>query len=106
MLLATVVGCGHLGMVVPERWSVTSLSMTGLHDDVFMPPQRTEIEAGQLVIHADFPLARRHRIVRELEQLRVDVSDDDGNQRILDIPIVVIPQGVHFRQLGDQTRVR
>jgi hypothetical protein len=78
MLLATVVGCGHLGMVVPERWSVTSLSMTGLHDDVFMPPQRTEIEAGQLVIHADFPLARRHRIVRELEQLRVDVSDRLG----------------------------
>jgi hypothetical protein len=38
--------------------------------------------------------------------LRVDVKDGAGNNRIMDIPIVVIPQGVHFRQLGDQTRVR
>jgi hypothetical protein len=32
------------------------------------------VQAGQLVIHADFPLAEQHRIVRDLEALRVDVS--------------------------------
>jgi len=36
--------------------------------------------------------------------IQVDVTDNAGNQRILDIPIIVIGQGVHFRQLGDQTR--
>ncbi len=59
-----------MAMVVPEGWPREVLS-----DDQHAAPQRTVIEAGQLVIHADFPLATRHRIVRELEQLRVDVSD-------------------------------
>jgi hypothetical protein len=35
--------------------------------------------------------------------IQVDVSDQSGNRRILDIPVIVIGQGVHFRQLGDQT---
>jgi hypothetical protein len=41
-------------------------------------PGRTEVVAGQLVIHADFPLAGQHRLVRELESLRVDVSQELG----------------------------
>ena len=41
-------------------------------------PSRTEIVAGQLVIHTDFPLAEQHRIVRELESLRADVSQQLG----------------------------
>jgi hypothetical protein len=44
-------------------------------------PRRTEVQAGQLVIHADFPLAEQHRIVRDLEALRADVS------QTLDMPI-------------------
>jgi hypothetical protein len=41
-------------------------------------PSRSEIVAGQLVIHTDFPLAEQHRIVRELESLRADVSQQLG----------------------------
>lgn len=63
-------GCGHLAMVMPD-----GVSVPGLAEEAVGPPQRTTIDAGQLVIHADFPLARRHRIVRDLEQLRVDVSE-------------------------------
>jgi len=37
-------------------------------------PDRSEVVAGQLVIHADFPIAGQHRLVRELESLRTDVS--------------------------------
>ena len=65
-----VAGCRHVGLGVVDRWP-----LGGFSESQLAPPQRTEIEAGQLVIHADFPLARRHRIVRELEQLRVDVSE-------------------------------
>lgn len=54
---------------------MAGLSARGLTEEGVSAPAHTEIAAGQLVIHADFPLARRHRIVRELEQLRVDVSD-------------------------------
>jgi hypothetical protein len=41
-------------------------------------PDRSELVAGQLVIHADFPLAGQHRLVRELETLRTDVSQRLG----------------------------
>jgi len=41
-------------------------------------PNRAEIVAGQLVIHTDFPLAEQHRIVRDLESLRADVSQQLG----------------------------
>lgn len=41
-------------------------------------PSRAEVVAGQLVIHSDFPLAEQHRIVRELESLRADVSQQLG----------------------------
>jgi hypothetical protein len=41
-------------------------------------PSRSEVAAGQLLIHADFPLAVQHRLVRELETLRIDVSQTLG----------------------------
>ncbi|NBW95234.1 MAG: DUF1570 domain-containing protein [Planctomycetia bacterium] len=41
-------------------------------------PQRSEVVAGQLVIHADFPLAGQHRLVRELDVLRTEVSQRLG----------------------------
>jgi hypothetical protein len=41
-------------------------------------PGQTEVIAGQLVIHANFPLAEQHRLIRELEALRADVSQDLG----------------------------
>ncbi len=41
-------------------------------------PDRAEVVAGQLVIHADFPLAEQHRMVRDLETLRTDVSQKLG----------------------------
>ena len=73
-----VAGCAHLAAapgwttatmqkVAPLPWSAAD----GL-------PSRSEIVAGQLVIHTDFPLAEQHRIVRELESLRADVSQQLG----------------------------
>jgi hypothetical protein len=41
-------------------------------------PDRAEVVAGQLVIHSDFPLAGQHRLVRDLETLRTDVSQELG----------------------------
>ena len=41
-------------------------------------PRRSELTTGQLVIHADFPIAGQHRMVRELESLRTDVSQTLG----------------------------
>jgi len=77
-VFGAAVGCAHLAVsprwnqaalqqVTPVGWSTTD----GL-------PSRAEIVAGQLVIHADFPLAEQHRIVRELESLRTDVSQQLG----------------------------
>jgi len=77
--LVLAAGCAHLatsprwdGGLPPllrdgDRWS----GAAGL-------PGRTEVQAGQLVIHADFPLAGQHRLVRELEGLRVEVSQELG----------------------------
>ena len=77
-VIGAAVGCAHLAVspgwnkaalqqVTPTAWSATE----GL-------PSRAEIIAGQLVIHADFPLAEQHRMVRELESLRTDVSQQLG----------------------------
>ncbi|MFM8633244.1 MAG: DUF1570 domain-containing protein [Planctomycetia bacterium] len=57
--LASVIGCMLPGGVDPL-------------------PHRSELVAGQLVIHADFPIAEQHRIVRELESMRTDVSQNLG----------------------------
>ena len=60
-----VAGCAHLA--VSPVW--------GEYADL---PDRSEVIAGQLVIHADFPLAGQHRLVRDLETLRSDVSQELG----------------------------
>ena len=44
-------------------------------------PQKRKIERGQLVIHTDFHLPRRHRLLDELESRRGDISE------LLDIPL-------------------
>jgi hypothetical protein len=71
-------GCAHLAHA--PGWNTTSLPRSAP-----LPwatagelPSRAEIVAGQLVIHSDFPLAEQHRIVRELESLRADVSQQLG----------------------------
>ena len=42
-------------------------------------PSRDLIQRGQLMIHSDFELPERHRLVEELAHLRLDIS------RILDV---------------------
>ena len=80
-LACTVVGCARLALG-------PGLSATTLPGQAAVPwasagdlPRRSEVQTGQLVIHADFPLAEQHRIVRDLENLRADVS------QALDMPI-------------------
>ena len=80
-LACTAVGCARLALgpaltaaTLPGQAAVPWASATDL-------PRRAEVQTGQLVIHADFPLAEQHRIVRDLENLRADVSQS------LDMPI-------------------
>jgi hypothetical protein len=74
VLVIVVGGCMHLGSFSPAMVS-ESLLLTGQRQGLFLRPRHAEIQAGQLVIRADFPLAPRHRLVRELEELQVDVSE-------------------------------
>jgi hypothetical protein len=68
-------GCHQLPLAMSRHAGETVFPVAGITEQLLEPPQLAEINAGQLVIHADFPLARRHRIVRDLEQLRVDISE-------------------------------
>jgi hypothetical protein len=73
--VACVAGCAYLASA--PAWNaglpraLSGPTAAGL-------PSRTELQAGQLVIHADFPLAGQHRLVRELDGMRVDVSQKLG----------------------------
>jgi hypothetical protein len=69
-------GCAHLA-ALPFSASAPAVaaSMVAAGDGL---PDRSEVTAGQLVIHADFPLAGQHRLVRELDGLRIDVSQELG----------------------------
>jgi hypothetical protein len=83
--LAVFVGCAHLA--VQPSWNTAALQAAAAGswtraDDL---PGRSEVNAGQLVIHADFPLAGQHRLVRDLETLRADVSQS------LDLPVTDEP---------------
>lgn len=73
-------GCAH--MMVSPGWHTASLPRIAIPGGLWSKPaglpDRTELLAGQLVIHADFPLAGQHRLVRELESLRTEVSQRLG----------------------------
>jgi hypothetical protein len=69
-LCAAAAGCAHLATAQLAR-----LSPGGEPDEL---PDRAELATGQLVIHADFPLSEKHRMVRDLESLRLDVSQELG----------------------------
>lgn len=74
-------GCAQIAVLTPSRIADTPLgraaATTGWADSTELP-RRSEVVAGQLVIHADFPLAGQHRLVRDLEALRADVSQRLG----------------------------
>jgi hypothetical protein len=75
--LALLAGCAHvvgLDALAARRASGGLLSWSADRD----LPARTQLEVGQLVIHADFPVAGQHRLVRELDALRTDVSQRLG----------------------------
>jgi hypothetical protein len=72
-------GCAHHAI---RSWNAALLpavaTMTSTGGAAAGLPDRSEVTAGQLVIHADFPLAGQHRLVRELDGLRTDVSQELG----------------------------
>jgi hypothetical protein len=76
LALTAVIGCATVGVPASSIWRSAGLPTVDSRDADL--PDRTEIAAGQLVIHADFQLAAQHRLVRELESLRVDVSQELG----------------------------
>ncbi len=85
-LVAAVLACGTFGcarLAAGPGLNAVALHATGLVPWHAAPelPRRSEVQAGQLLIHADFPLAEQHRIIRDLEALRADVS------QTLDMPI-------------------
>jgi|694.fasta_scaffold03636_17 hypothetical protein len=59
-------------------------------------PERHVVKAGQLVIHADFGLAEQHRLIRDLETMRTEVSQELG------LPISDEP--VHLYLFADTAR--
>ncbi len=79
LLAIAAAGCARV--VVAPTWSspngaaVAAVAPWARSADL---PSRSEVAAGQLLIHADFPLAVQHRLVRELETLRIDVSQTLG----------------------------
>ncbi len=71
------VGCAHVASA-PE-WTASPMALfRGQGLDAADLPRRSELVAGQLVIRADFPLAGQHRLVRDLEAMRADVSQELG----------------------------
>ena len=76
VVACAVAGCAHLA--VSPSWTTAVLRQPAAWQSVEGLPSRSEIVAGQLVIHTDFPLAEQHRIVRELESLRSEVSQRLG----------------------------
>ncbi len=77
-LVSLVVGCAHLAAGPGFTRAAVPRSAPLPWGAAGELPDRAQIEAGQLVIHSDFPLAEQHRIVRELESLRADVSQQLG----------------------------
>ena len=76
-LLAVLAGCAPSAL----RSGLSAAGMPMVAGSLALPgggdlPDGTEVTAGQLVIHADFPLAGQHRLVRELDGLRTDVSQE------------------------------
>jgi len=82
-LVASAVGCARLAGLQALDAAVRDVphldaafpAPFGWQEDV---PDRSVVHAGQLVIQADFALAEQHRLVRELESLRAQVSQDLG----------------------------
>jgi len=73
-----IVGCAHVVRLdALARRPAANLGLRSWQSDGGLPG-RTELEVGQLVIHADFPLAGQHRLVRELDGLRTEVSQRLG----------------------------
>jgi len=40
------------------------------------------------------------------DEIKVTATDVNGNPTAICIPVKVIPQDVHFRQLGEESRVK
>ncbi len=73
-LATAIAGCAHLESHPGLPAGVAATLVAAGADSGL--PSRSEVTAGQLVIHADFPIAGQHRLVRELDSLRTDVSQD------------------------------
>jgi len=96
---AVLTGCAHLAG--PPGWNAVVLETASLTDPLAWRageglPDRTVVLAGQLVVHADFPLAGQHRLIRDLETLRTDVS------QTLSLPVSDEP--VHLYLFGEPRR--
>ena len=76
-LVAAAIGCAAVAVPASSIWRSAGVPAIGGPSEADLP-HGTEIAAGQLVIHADFQLAAQHRLVRDLEALRIDVSQELG----------------------------
>lgn len=92
--IAALLVCGCAAISVPNAVNWRAQDAFGGGRTAL--PDGSSFTAGQLVVHADFPLAARHRLIRDLESLRVDVSQE------LDLPISDEP--VHLYLFGSQPR--
>lgn len=89
-------GCVHLGpasTLASAGAEATRALSPGWEGEV---PDRSVVRAGQLVIRSDFVLAEHHRLVRDLESLRTEVSSDLG--------LPVSDEPVHVYLFADPAR--
>ena len=78
-VIVFVAGCAHLATTATWDGGLPQAALgAGRWSQAAGLPNSTELQAGQLVIHADFPIAGQHRLVRELEGMRVEVSQELG----------------------------
>jgi hypothetical protein len=110
-LMVAVAGCAHTMVALdaagrPTLWQrfdqpnlvADAVGLSGVFAAADLP-KRTERRVGQLQIHADFPLAGQHRLIRELDNLRVTISQQ------LDLPVSDEPIHLYlFADLKDYQR--
>lgn len=93
-LVVVAAGCAHLASHPATAPALAAtLATVGGGEGL---PDRSEIVAGQLVIHADFPIAGQHRLVRELDGLRADVSQE------LSLPVSDEPVHLYLFETTDR----
>jgi len=79
--------------------------LTGVYAD-YKIPTREKSPANQYRDLADLRVNHLYPQHGYYDEIKVTATDVNGNPTAICIPVKVIPQDVHFRQLGEESRVK